>query len=585
MLVDCVSHTGGHLASNLGVVELALAIETVFDTSVDRLLLDVGHQSYVHKILTGRREQFSSLRRFGGIAGYPKPEESPTDSFVAGHASDSVSVALGMARARSLLGENYHVIALLGDGATTGGLSFEGLNDAGASNEPMIVILNDNGMSIARNVGGLARHLSRIRTRPGYFGLKRAYRSLTSHIPGGRTIYRLSHSAKQWMKKRLIGSTLFEDMGFVYIGPVDGYDVRRLIYLLQIAKEMDCPVLLHVITKKGKGYPPAEENPAKFHGVGPFSPQDGTILASGSQSFSAAFGEAMISLAEEHPRLCAITAAMPEGTGLSEFAKQYPDRLFDVGIAEGHAVAMAGGLAAAGMIPVVAIYSSFLQRAYDMLFQDVSMMNLHVVFAVDRAGLVGEDGETHHGVFDVGYLRQVPGMTILCPPTLAELERQIRWAVEECAGPVAIRYPRGGERGLYGLVNSPILRPGRDITLAGYGILINNLLKAADRLEQRGISAEVVCLRSIKPLELSPLISSAEKTGRLLLAEEAGQFCGIALEAFHALECRGVRARMRSIGLPDQFVTHGSMEDLYRSLGLDSVSIAAKAEEMVRNEG
>ena len=371
-LIEQVSHSGGHLASNLGIVELSVALETVFDTSVDRLVFDVGHQSYVHKILTGRRAQFPSLRHFGGIAGFPKPSESASDAFVAGHASNSVSVALGLARARSLSGEKHHVLALLGDGAMTGGLAFEGLNDAGASNLPLIVILNDNNMSISGNVGAMSRHLSRIRTRSGYFGLKKAWRKFTAKVPGGRFLYSCSHNFKKWLKNSMIGTTMFEEMGFTYIGPVDGHDLSRLIYLLQVAKESQKPVLLHVITQKGKGYGPAEENPCRFHGIGAFSPDNGEVLSGGYNTFSETFGKTMVELGERHPELCAISAAMLPGTGLEPFAKAYPKRTFDVGIAEGHAVSMAGGLAKGGMLPVVAIYSTFLQRAYDMLFQDGS---------------------------------------------------------------------------------------------------------------------------------------------------------------------------------------------------------------------
>ena len=583
-LIQHVSATGGHLAPNLGVVELSLAVETVFDTRVDRLVFDVGHQSYVHKILTDRRDQFSSLRRFGGIAGFPKPSESITDAFVAGHASNSVSVALGMARARTLQNQDYHVLAIIGDGATTGGLSYEGLNDAGASHEPLIIILNDNAMSISRNVGGVAHHLSRLRTRPGYFGIKRVYRTVTKKLPGGKYLYRLTHNIKNWMKNRLLDTTLFEDMGFTYIGPVDGHDVSKMIYLLEVAKSLRCPVVFHVLTKKGKGYPPAEENPSKFHGLGPFDPETGRTLAPFGLTFSDTFGDTMLNLGRVEPRLCAITAAMPQGTGLSAFSKAYPQRTFDVGIAEGHAVSMAGGLAKAGMIPVVAIYSTFLQRAYDMIIQDVAMLHLHVIFAVDRAGLVGEDGETHHGVFDVGFLRQIPGLTILCPGCRSELKEMLIWAVRKCTGPVAIRYPRGGDGAFLTAGRETLFRVGRDITIVTYGTMINQVISAADQLALRGIEAEVLRLRTIKPRDMEAVTTSVRKTGRLLVVEEAEGVGSVGHELIEKLSQRGVPVIYSGQNIGDRIVTHGAMAELYRHLNLDAEAIVRRAEEVVHRE-
>ena len=583
-LVSHVAETGGHLASNLGVVELSVALETVFDTRVDRLVFDVGHQSYIHKILPDRRDQFSSLRRFGGIAGFPKPSESVTDAFVAGHASNSVSGALGMARARTLQHEKYSVLALIGDGATTGGLAYEGLNDAGASHEPLIVILNDNEMSIAHNVGGMAHHLSTLRTRPGYFGIKRIYRTVTHKIPGGKTIYQLTHRLKNWMKNRLLDTTLFEDMGFTYIGPVDGHDLERMIYLLRVAKSLNCPVVFHVITKKGSGYAPAEERPDQFHGIGPFDPETGAPRSVSAVSFSDTFGDTMLQLGRREGRLCAITAAMPAGTGLTAFERAYPERTFDVGIAEGHAVSMAGGLAKAGMIPVVAIYSTFLQRAYDMILQDVAMLHLHVIFAVDRAGLVGEDGETHHGVFDVGFLRQVPGLTILCPGCRAELREMLIWAVQKCDGPVAIRYPRGGDGAFLTAGRETLFRVGRDITLVTYGTMINQVIPAADRLAAQGIEAEVLRLRTIKPLDMEAVATSVRKTGRLLVVEEAQGVGSVGHELIEKLSQRGIPVIYGGQNIGDRFVTHGSLPELYHALSLDTDSIVRRAEEVVRRE-
>ena len=584
-LVLHVAQTGGHLASNLGVVELTVALERVFDTSKDRLVFDVGHQSYVHKILTGRREDFSSLRTFGGLSGFPKPSESPCDAFVAGHASSAVSTALGMARARTLQKEDYHVIALMGDGALTGGLAYEGLNDAGESNEPLIVILNDNGMSITPNVGGISRHLSLLRTRAGYFRLKRIYRSVTGAIPGGKAVYRFTHRMKERMKRMLLGSTLFEEMGFEYYGPVDGHNLERLEYMLRLAKNCKKPVLLHVITKKGKGYAPAEENPDVFHGIGSFDPESGKPpLCSHLPSFSDTFGKTLCNLAREEPRLCAITAAMVGGTGLTEFARKFPERCFDVGIAEGHAVTMAGGLAKQGMLPVVAIYSTFLQRAYDMLLQDVAMQKLHVVFAVDRAGLVGEDGETHQGVFDISYLRSVPGMQILCPANQEELAFMLRKAVLEMDGPVAVRYPRGCDDAFTEIANGTVVREGSDITLIGYGRLINNLLEAADLLERTGIRAEVLKLPSVKPIDMRPIAASVKKTGAMVVAEEAVCIGCAGKEIAASLRTSGIDVPTRLVNIGDRFVPHGSVSSLYRLLGLDAASLAQTVREVLRHE-
>ncbi|MBO5868518.1 MAG: 1-deoxy-D-xylulose-5-phosphate synthase, partial [Oscillospiraceae bacterium] len=393
-LVSNISKTGGHLASNLGVVELTVAIETVFDTNIDRLVFDVGHQSYVHKLLTGRQADFVKLRQYGGMAGFPKPCESDSDAFVAGHASSSVSIGLGMARARTINNEDYNVVVMLGDGSATGGMVYEGLNDAAVSGEPLIVILNDNAMSIDHSVGGIASHLSRLRTKEKYLGMKRKYKSFLNKVPGGDVLLRITRSIKDSLHRMLIPTTIFENMGFTYFGPVDGHDTEHLISLLRTAKDMKRPVLIHAITQKGKGYAPAEEHPKLFHGVGKFDPVTGEVPSKNTITFSDAFGSTMCALADANPRVCAITAAMPGGTGLLEFKKQFPNRMFDVGIAEEHAVSMACGLAKQGMVPVVALYSTFLQRAYDMILQDICILNLHVVLAIDRAGLVGEDGET-----------------------------------------------------------------------------------------------------------------------------------------------------------------------------------------------
>ena len=583
-IVSHVAKTGGHLASNLGVVELTVALETVFDTAKDRLVFDVGHQSYVHKLLTGRQADFVHLRQFGGMSGFPKPSESDADAFVAGHASSSVSIALGMARARTLQGQQYHVLALLGDGAATGGMVYEALNDAAVSGESMVIILNDNEMSIAPNVGGFAQHLNRLRSKEGYLGLKRCYRRALSQNKVGRWIYRSTRSMKEWLKKRLLQLTIFENMGLTYLGPVDGHDVQGLIGLLGMAKDMKRPVVLHVHTQKGRGYAPAEQDPSRFHGIGKFDPVTGNNLSAGKPSFSKAFGETMLELATEEPKLCAITAAMPDGTGLLEFMKQYPRRTFDVGIAEEHAVSMAGGLSKAGMVPVVALYSTFLQRSYDQILQDIAMLKLHVVFAIDRAGLVGEDGQTHHGTFDMGFLRHAPGMRVLCPASCEELRQMLRWAVKECSGPVAVRYPRGGD-GLYTACdwrpeeNIILHKKGTDCAIVTYGTLVNNALEAANILENQGVSAAVIRLCSIAQLEEGKLRKVLGDRMPIFMVEEAQTSAAI-----HPVLSSLFPGRVTGLDLGSEFVTHGDTKTLYKHYGLDADSIVNKILEVQKVE-
>ena len=588
-LVSHIAKTGGHLASNLGVVELTVAIETVFDTNTDRLVFDVGHQSYVHKLLTGRQADFDHLRQFGGIAGFPKPSESDTDSFVAGHASSSVSIALGMARARKLTGQDYDVVALIGDGAATGGMVYEGLNDAGDSKEPMVIILNDNEMSIDRNVGGFARHLARLRTKERYLGMKESYRAFLKKIPGGNGFYRFTSSIKNRLKQLILPGTLFEHMGLTYLGPVDGHDLQELLRILRVAKELNEPVLVHVMTRKGYGYEPAEEHPSKFHGVGKFDPETGEVRKGNSKTFSDTFGETMMELASGDPRICAITAAMPGGTGLLNFKKTFPDRLFDVGIAEDHAVSMAGGLAKQGAIPAVALYSTFLQRSFDQILQDAAMLKLHVIFAVDRAGLVGEDGETHHGVFDVGFLRQVPGMQILCPASCQELSDMLKWAAYDCDGPVAVRYPRGGD-GLFADSNWDCAtkvvthRSGSNIAIVTYGTLINNALSAAELLSQQGIDAGVVRLLTVEPLPEAALEAALAGYKHVLVVEEAAAGSGVHEAIAWMLAERIPGCCVSAIDLGGEYVTHGSVAQLYEKHGLDAVSIAKKVREVLSYE-
>lgn len=579
-MISSISRTGGHLASNLGAVELTVALHRVYDTSRDRVVFDVGHQSYVHKIITGRRDSFCTLRQHGGLSGFPKPYESEDDAFIAGHASNSVSVALGMARARTLSHADYDVAAIIGDGALSGGLAYEGLANAAASGEPLVVILNDNNMSINENVGGTDHLLESLRVRPGYISFKRWYRDVFTKLPG---LYKFNHAIKEWLKKRLLPGNVFSGMGMYYLGPVDGHDIGKLETVIRWARELRKPVLVHVVTKKGKGYKYAEEHPEKFHGVGRFDIETGELHDSGD-CFSAKMGESLSRLADNDGRIIGITAAMSSGTGMDVFSAAHPDRFFDVGIAEGHAVSMAGGMAKQGMVPVFAVYSSFLQRGYDMLIHDIALQNLHVVFCVDRAGLVGSDGETHHGVFDVSYLSSVPDMTVLCPASYAELETMLRAAIYDINGSVAIRYPRGGE-GKYTACNTApetLLREGRDVTLVCYGIMTNEVLDAAERLAAEGISAEVIKLSMIKPPDFDLVMRSLRKTGKLLISEdvcEAGCVGSRILEEAAINETHVRAAKLLNLG--EGIVPHGTVAELLHDFGLDADGIVSAAMEMM----
>lgn len=579
-MISSISRTGGHLASNLGAVELTVALHRVYDTSRDRVVFDVGHQSYVHKIITGRRDSFCTLRQHGGLSGFPKPYESEDDAFIAGHASNSVSVALGMARARTLSHADYDVAAIIGDGALSGGLAYEGLANAAASGEPLVVILNDNNMSINENVGGTTHLLESLRVRPGYISFKRWYRDVFTKLPG---LYKFNHAIKEWLKKRLLPGNVFSGMGMYYLGPVDGHDIGKLETVIRWARELRKPVLVHVVTQKGKGYKYAEEHPEKFHGVGRFDIETGELHDSGD-CFSAKMGESLSRLADNDGRIIGITAAMSSGTGMDVFSAAHPDRFFDVGIAEGHAVSMAGGMAKQGMVPVFAVYSSFLQRGYDMLIHDVALQNLHVVFCVDRAGLVGSDGETHHGVFDISYLSSVPDMTVLCPASYAELETMLRAAIYDINGSVAIRYPRGGE-GKYTACNTApetLLREGRDVTLVCYGIMTNEVLDAAERLAAEGISAEVIKLSMIKPPDFDLVMRSLRKTGKLLISEdvcEAGCVGSRILEEAAINEIHVRAAKLLNLG--EGIVPHGTVAELLHDFGLDADGIVSAAMEMM----
>ena len=572
-LIENVSKTGGHFASNLGTVELTVALDRVYDPEKDRIVFDVGHQSYAHKILTGRRDDFSTLRQFGGLSGFPKPRESSCDAFITGHASTSVSVALGMARARTLQGQHYDVCAVIGDGSMTGGLAYEAIADAGQSGEPLVVILNDNAMSISQSVGGMASILSQMRTKPAYFNFKRLYHKTIGQIG---PVYRFIHRIKEWVKSRVLPGNMFVDMGFYYLGPINGHDEQTLEQAIVYAREMRIPVLLHIITVKGKGYPYAEEQPDKYHGVSGFNPLTG-IVPKTKDDFSAVFGRTLTELAETDQRITAITAAMLDGTGLNLFQRQHPDRLFDVGICEEHAVTMAAGMASQGLKPVICVYSSFLQRGYDMLIHDVSLSGAHVVFGVDRAGLVGADGETHHGVFDVNYLCSVPNMTVLCPASFAEVQVMLKTALEELDGPVAVRYPRGGEGSWKGCetADAAVVAPGRDVTIVCYGTMINNVLDAARQLEARSIFPEIVKLSRIDTLDFSVIGASLEKTKRLLVAEEvcAAGCVGTRLLAVCARQGLTLDGALL-LNLGSGIVPHGTVEELKALYALDGNGIA-----------
>ena len=577
-LIAAISRTGGHLASNLGTVELTVALHRVYDPMRDRIVFDVGHQCYTHKLLTGRRAGFERLRKSGGVSGFPKPGESAADAFIAGHASDSVSVALGMARARTRLGEDYDVVAVIGDGALTGGLAYEGLSNAGQSGEPLVVILNDNAMSIGSNVGGMARLLSRMRVKPGYIGFKRWYRSTVGRV---KPLYNAIHHVKEGVKEAVLPGNMFDDLGFYYLGPVNGHDISALESAISWARDMRSPVLVHVLTKKGRGYPFAELHPDKYHGVGPFDRQTG-VIKGGGRTFSAEFGDALCRIAEGDGRVTALTAAMADGTGLSGFAEKFPERFFDTGIAEEHTVSMAAGMAKQGLVPVAAVYSTFLQRSYDQLIHDVSLLGLHVVLAVDRAGLVGEDGETHHGIFDVAYLSTVPGMRVLCPASLAELREMLKTAVEDMDGPVAVRYPRGGE-GLYREMHTEpaaVLREGADMTLVAYGTMINEALAAAGALDRRGVSAEVIKLGRVCPIEYAPVLASLQKTGRIVVAEEACA-AGSAGSAILKEAAGKFTFRSRLLDLGAGIVQQGTTAELRASAGIDAAGIERAAMELM----
>ena len=585
-LIEKISRTGGHLASNLGVVELTIAIFLSFRLPEDKVIWDVGHQSYTHKILSGRMEEFDELRQYGGMSGFPKRKESPYDSFDTGHSSTSISAGLGIAQARDIQGKDYKVAAIIGDGALTGGMAYEALNNAARMKKNFIIILNDNKMSISENVGGMSRYLNGLRTGSGYNDLKKNVADALERLPVfGNPIIDKIKRTKNSIKQLFIPGMLFENMGITYLGPVDGHNVQALCKVLREAQKLDHSVLVHVMTKKGKGYGPAEKNPSRFHGVEPFDIATGKPLAEKKYpSYTQVFSRKLCQLAREHKELVAVTAAMPDGTGLSAFAKEFPDRFFDVGIAEAHAVTSAAGMAAAGLKPVVAVYSSFLQRAYDQILHDVCIQNLPVIFAVDRAGLVGSDGETHQGIFDYSYLTSIPGMTVMAPKNLWELRAMLEFAVDH-QGPVAIRYPRGqAYRGLKEFMKPVVYGQGemlyeeKDIALLAVGSMVSTAEHIREKLKERGSSCSLANGRFVKPFDRGLVDCLARKHSRLVTLEENVLLGGFGLAVTAYIHKHYPQVRVLNVALPDAYVEHGNVSVLRSALGIDSDSIIRRME-------
>jgi 1-deoxy-D-xylulose-5-phosphate synthase len=595
-VLETVSKTGGHLASNLGCVELTLAIHYCFTSPQDRIIWDVGHQAYTHKIITGRRDLFHTQRQYGGISGFPKRTESPHDAFGAGHSSTSISAGLGMAVARDLKGGENKVIAVIGDGSLTAGIAFEGLNQAGHLHKNLIVILNDNEMSIEKNVGAFSAFISRKLTGSYYRDLKKEMQSLLNNIPAvGHNILQFARKAENSLKGFLTPSALFEALGFDYIGPLPGHNLPQLVEVLQNVRSLEGPVLVHVMTTKGKGYPPAEENSGSFHGVGPFDRQTGKVKGNkgAPPSYTAVFGDTMVKLAASDDKIVAITAAMRDGTGLASFAKAYPERFFDVGIAEQHALTFAAGLAAEGFRPVAAIYSTFIQRAYDQVFHDICLQKLPVTLALDRAGLVGDDGPTHHGVFDLSFLRHLPELAMMSPKDENELQHMIKTAVY-AGRPIALRYPRGAGVGAamdrepvaLEIGRGELVADGSDLSIVAIGITVHPALKAAEILKERGISASVINARFVKPLDRELILGEARRTGCLVTVEEnalQGGFGSAILELLE--EEKIIDVRIKRLGIPDRFIEHGSQAQLRKDLGLDAEGIASAVESFIAAKG
>ena len=590
-LIESVSRTGGHLASNLGVVELTLALHNVLDFPDDKLIWDVGHQAYTHKILTGRKGEFETLRKEGGLSGFPKRGESNCDSFDAGHSSDSISAGLGYVYARDLLGENYHVVSVIGDGALTGGMAYEALNNAAELKTNFIIVLNDNNMSISPNVGGMSNYLSAIRTAEAYTGMKMSLNKAVKKIPRvGTAMVDAVRRTKSSIKQLFIPGMLFENMGLTYLGPVDGHNMRQMMRLFNEAKRVKGPVVVHVLTEKGRGYEPARQNPDMFHGIGPFDIKTGKPTQKKvCPGYTDVFADALCQVAAEEEKLVAITAAMPDGTGLKKFSQRFPDRFFDVGIAEEHAVSFAAGLALGGVVPVVAIYSSFLQRAVDQMLHDVCMQKLHVIFAVDRAGLVGADGETHQGNFDISYLSMMPGMTVMAPKNDWELKEMLRFAVK-ADGPVAIRYPRGNAyQGLQEyqtaveMGKSEVLHSGCKVAVLALGSMVEICAEVCSELQKEGIDSTFVNVRFVKPLDTALLDQLARNHSLVVTVEENVQNGGFGQHVCGYMEEHHPAVQVLPVAIPDRFVPHGGVDSLRAQLGLSANAIAEKIKKISGN--
>ena len=588
-ILEVVSENGGHLASNLGVVELTIALHSVFDMSKDKIIWDVGHQSYIHKILTGRKEQLKTLRKLDGIAGFPKTNECEADCFNTGHSSTSISAALGMARARDLKKENNSVIAVIGDGALTGGMAFEALNDAGCNKTKLTVILNDNEMSISKNTGGLSMMLSKIRTRKSYTKPNISAKKVILKIPVvGKTVVRIVQKFKGSIKQLVIPKMFLEDIGFRYLGPVDGHNEAELERMLNITKQLDGPVLLHIITKKGKGYKIAEENPDKFHATGPFEIETGKSKKEKSKDYSKVLGDKLVELAQNDDKIVAITAAMKDGTGLTEFANKFPDRFFDVGIAEQHALCMAAGMAKEGMKPVVPIYSSFYQRGYDQVIHDIAIQKLPVVMCVDRAGIVGADGETHQGLLDMAFFRIVPNLTIMAPKDFVEFENMIEFAIK-LGKPVVIRYPRGGEdkykfnkEEKIELGKAETLTYGKNATIIAIGKTVSKAVKIAEKLEK----VEVINARFLKPLDVEKIKESIAKTKNVIVIEDGTSVGGLTTAIKELIVDENLKnIKFKSFAYPDKFIEHGSVEELEKRYNVDENAIKRYLELQIKKKG
>lgn len=590
-IITTVAKTGGHLAPSLGAVELGIALHRVFDSPTDKLIWDVGHQAYTHKILTGRRQSFSTLRQLGGISGFPRMQESVHDAFGVGHASTSISSALGCVCARDLAGEDYHVVAVIGDGSLTGGLALEGLDRGGELGKDMLVVLNDNEMAISPNVGAMARYLGRLITTPGYDRFRSQMQELVKNIPAyGGTLFNLARRFEEGLKHMLVRGVLFEELGYRYLGPIDGHDIPLLIDTLEGIKGLKGPVLLHVVTKKGKGFTPAEQDATKFHGLGKFNQNTGECPKIEGMTYTSVFGRWVEERGELDPKLVVITAAMPDGTGTYQFGERFPDRFYDVGISEGHATTFSAGLSAAGYHPVFAVYSTFLQRSYDMLIHDICLQNLPLLLAVDRGGLVGEDGPTHHGLFDLAYLRHIPNLVLGAPKDEAELVAMLN-AGADFKTPFAVRYPRGLGEGVEvdwkaeptPIGKGEVLREGSRVAILALGRMVGAVLEAVEILASEGIEPTVVNARWVKPLDEELIADLAGKYEHLVTVEEGTSAAGFGSAVLELLAERGLlnRCRVHIIGVPDEFIPHGKVDELLKMVGLDAVGISDRIKEIM----